>query len=347
MFDPKDWLDSGLPAVLDGVTLRPRPHPTTPRSVLSATRRQASVFFLTDDNQGEWILKKFTASYADTANILAVRSLVPHAHGFESAFLRRCLRRDSVSRTAFALPEFIEWVDGTLLMPRVLASDWAQMLDNVRDGNVTFSLADRVTLAENLCAKIDLLERVRIAHRDLSVTNVMVDALHRIHLIDWDSIYAPSLRMPANTTIGTDGYTAPFIHEQNDSPAATWMVGGDRFALAVLILEAFAAAPGSPVAGDGGILEQSELDARDGPGIRDALHAAAQHTAAVEPLFLRALQARGATDCPSPAEWRRSLRRTGVRRQRASSDAVSGVFVALDRSAFVQLDRSRFTQLFR
>jgi hypothetical protein len=154
--------------------------------------------------------------------------------------------------------------------------------------------------------------------------------------------------MPANTTAGTDGYTSPFVRDGNDDPAATWTVGGDRFALAVLILEAFAAAPGCAMTGDGGgLIEQSELNARGGPGIRVALDSAAHHASIVEPLFMRALQARAALDCPSPREWQQSLRQIAAARRRAQSQLVAGNFVPLDTSVFIQLDHSRFTSLYR
>jgi hypothetical protein len=153
--------------------------------------------------------------------------------------------------------------------------------------------------------------------------------------------------MPANTTVGTEGYGAPFIRERNNDPASTWTVGGDRFALAVLILEVFAADLGCPLTGDGGgLIEQSELNARGGPGIRQALDAAARHTGVVEPLFLQALQARVARDCPSPSDWTRSLRGIAAVRSGAAVQPALGNFVPLDLRVFVPLDRSRFTPLY-
>jgi len=316
--------------------------------VLAIVKGQAAVYYLRDDAQGEWMLKKFRPGRApDAINIVAVQSLVPRESGFEAAFLRRCLRGSMVSRSGFAPPEFIDWIGGTLLMPRIIAADWSEVIGNVRDGQADLSPGDRVTLAENLCAKVEVLERAGLAHRDLSATNVMADSSNGIHLIDWDSLYAPSLRMPANTTAGTDGYTAPFVRDGNDDPAATWTVGGDRFALAVLILEAFAAAPGCPMTGDGSLLEQSELNARGGPGIREALDSAAHHASVIEPLFTRALRARAALDCPSPREWQLSLRQIVAPRRRGQSQVAAGNFVPLNTSVFVQLDHSRFTSLYR
>ncbi len=347
MFEPKDWLESGRAAVIDGLALRPQPHSCSSRMVLSTSRGQAAVYYLHDDVQGEWMLKKFHPGRApDAANILAVQSLVPREKGFEAAFLRRCLRRDMVSRTGFSPPEFIDWIDGTLLMPRVMAVDWSELLGSVRDGEIDLSLGDRVTLAENVCKKVDVLEKVKLAHRDLSATNVMIDTSLGVHLIDWDSLYAPSLQMPTNTTVITNGYAAPFIRERNEDPAATWTAGGDRFAMAVLIIEAFAADFGCAFTGDGGLLDQAEINARGGSGIRSALETAANRTSVVEPLFLQALQARAALECPSPREWQQSLRRIVATRRSVQSQPVSEHFVPLNMNVFVQLDHSRFTTLY-
>jgi hypothetical protein len=346
MFDPKDWLDSGRSAAVHGLALRPQAHPISSHMVLASSRGQAAVYCLRDDAQGEWRLKKFHPGRApDAAHILAVQSLVPRHKGFESAFLRRCLRRDAVSRTAYSPPEFVDWIDGTVLMPRVVAADWSETLDNVRQGMTDLSFGERLTVAENLCNAVATLERAQLAHRDLSVTNVMVDASFGIHLIDWDSLYAPSLQMPANTTVITNGYGAPFIREMNEDPAATWTVGGDRFALSVLILEAFAAEPGCALTADGGLLEQTELSWREGRGIRRALEAAARRTDVVESLFLQALYARSALDCPSPRDWLHAFRRIAAPRQRAQSQPAASAFVPLNMKVFVQLEHWRFTNL--
>lgn len=342
-FDPRQWLESGRSAVIAGLALRPQAFGA--HMILSTSRGQAYVYYLRDDRQNEWMLKKFRPGRApDAAHILAVQALVPRESGFESAFQRRCIRRDLVSPSGFATPEFLAWVEGTLLMPRVIASDWSGVLDQVREGIADLSLAERVTIASNLCAKVEVLERTQLAHRDLSVTNVMIDTARGVHLIDWDSLYAPSLRMPANTICGSIGYTAPFVRD--DDPSSTWTVGGDRFAMAVLILETFAARAGCAMNGDGSLLEQSELTARGGPTIDDALAAAARHTDALGPLFTQAMHARAALECPSPADWARSLRRVTVTRSGARRHSVPGHFVPLDMSIFVPLDRSRFTPLY-
>src|ERR1051326_767777 len=155
MFDPKEWLDSGRSAGIDGLGLRPQRHRACSQMVLASSRWQAAVYCLLDDGQGEWRLKKFHPGRApDPAHVLAVQSLVPRHPGFESAFLRRCIRRDAVSRTGYSPAEFIDWIDGTVLMPRVIAADWSEFLEKVRQGIADPSLGDRVTVREHLCKAV-------------------------------------------------------------------------------------------------------------------------------------------------------------------------------------------------
>lgn len=342
MFDPREWLESGQAAVIDGFALHPQRFGA--HRILFTSRGQAAVYYLRDERQGEWMLKKFHPGRApDAAHVLAVQSLVPREPGFEAAFQRRCIRRDLISSSGFAPPDFIAWLDGTLLMPRVIASDWSGMLDQVRGGTVDLSLANRTAIAARLCTKVEVLERSQLAHRDLSATNVMLDAAHNVHLIDWDSLYAPSLAMPANTTCGTNGYMAPFVRGKDSS--ATWLVGGDRFALAVLILEVFASEAGCALNNDGSLLDQPHLNARGGPTIDRALEAAAHRTTTVQALFTRALHAPTAIECPSPGEWTQALRRVEEPHAYQSSQPSTGHFVPLDPKVFVQLDPSRFTPL--
>jgi hypothetical protein len=341
MFDPGDWLTSGQPAVIDGLALKPQ---AFRGRILSMTFGQAVVYYLRDERQGEWILKKFNPGQSPEAvYILAVQSLVPRESGFESAFQRRCIRRDLVSPSGFSPSEFVDWVDGTLLMPRVIASEWRMLLKAARDGNTELSIAERENIAGRLCAKVAVMERAQLAHRDLSLTNVMLDDAHDVHLIDWDSLYAPSLAMPKNTVVGTYGYIAPFLRDAG--PSATWLVGGDRFALAVLILEVFAAEAGCAMSHDGSLLEQTDLNTRGGPTIDRALEAAGRRSGTIQALFVRALFAPMASACPSPEEWARALRPVPEPRPRRPSQAPAGVFVALDPRFFIPLEPTRFTPL--
>ena len=98
---------------------------------------------------------------------------------------------------------------------------------------------------------------------------------------------------------------------------------------------------------DGGLLDQEELNAREGATVQQALQAAASRTNLIERLFLRALSASAALECPSPREWLQALRPIAPPRHRAPNHVSAGTFIALDPYVFIQLDRSRFTNLHR
>ena len=347
MFNPADWLHSGQDAVVAGLRLRPRPHPQSRHLPLATSMGQAAVFYLDGDGQREWMLKKFHPGRApDAAYVAAIRSLVPREAGFESGSERRCLIGSMVSSAGYTAHDFVAWIEGTILMPRVRASAWSDFLGELRDGTIDLDVPARLGIAEDFCKKVEALEAGRVAHRDLSATNVMLDDEHAIHFIDWDSLYAPSLRMPANTTIGTNGYTAPYMREAGDDPRASWTAGADRFALAVLVLETFAAQRGCAFTGDGCLLEQEEIHARRGLTLDAATAAAGARAKDVIPLFAKALAAKTPRECPGPRQWFRALKRSRPRRARAAARPQPG-FVSLDRGMFVSLDRSRFVGLTR
>lgn len=345
MFNPIDWLHSGRDAAINGLLLRPRAHPNLKTFVLSATMGQATVYLLEGNGDREWMLKKFHPGRSpDTAYVTAIRSLVPRVAGFEAGWERQCLTGSMVAAAGYTSSEFVEWIDGTILMPRVQASSWADYLGEQRDGIADPDTSTRAAVAEGLCHAAQAIEEARVAHRDLSATNVMIDAGRAIHLIDWDSLFAPSLRMPANTTIGTNGYVPPFVREAGDDPASTWMAGADRFALAVLVLETFAAQTGCAFCGDGGLLDQDQINARAGATLQAALSAAGARAKEIPQLFARALAAQAPKDCPTPRAWLRALSRSRPRPSRARA-VLPSAFVTLDRNAFVKLELSRFSRL--
>src|SRR4051812_24107594 len=75
MSDLKDWFMSGQAAVIDGLTLRPQPYAPGSHIVFKIAKGQADVYYLRDDGQGEWMLKKFRPGRApDAANIVSVQS---------------------------------------------------------------------------------------------------------------------------------------------------------------------------------------------------------------------------------------------------------------------------------
>lgn len=304
-FAIEHWLHSNKAASLDGVDLMLVPHPFRGDVPLSIKRGQALAFFLTDHAKQSWILKKFLPGREpDVTYIRAIRPLVPATTGFESGSQRRVLSKASVGK-GYQPPGFGEWIENTILMPRIGGSDWLTLADAIRNGEETLSVEQRITMCTNLVRRVQELETNGLSHRDLSVTNVFVDpSTWEMHLIDWDGVYHVSLRMPPNTTIGTGGYTSPnVLTNAGEEAARTWCPRADRFAMAILCTEFLMAERGCVLANDGGMFEQNEIYERGGTGMQAILLELNGRFPSVGRLLQRAIAATSFDACPSPAEW--------------------------------------------
>ncbi|HYP26103.1 MAG TPA: serine/threonine-protein kinase [Blastocatellia bacterium] len=301
------WLRAGQYASIEGMKLRPKESQRLVGSPIVISRGQADAYFLTDNKNQQWILKKFLPGRnPDAGYIKALQALIPQAPGFESGYKRRVLHRGSLSNSDYYSSEFLDWIEHTVLMPKIPGWDWAYLADQIRDGVVDLTREQRLLICKNLSEKVALLESNKIAHRDLSASNVFIETkTWEVHLIDWDSIYHPHLSMPPNTTYGTNGYIAPFVRlNQVEDPKATWRPLSDRFSLAVMNAEFLLIDKDSPLTGDGGMFDQQELYESDGPGIRSLLRKAREEFPDAARMLERALRARSCEECAGPSEWR-------------------------------------------
>jgi len=360
------WIKSGKHAEIVGLKLRPVESPFLKGTPLISGRGQANAFYLTDDNNLGWILKKFLpAKIPDTRYMKSIESLIPHRPGFQSGYLRRVLSSGDVSKVGFYNADFTSWIENTVLMPQIKHEDWATVADHIRSGSVRLTKDERMLLCQSVSEEINLLEGSDIAHRDLSPTNVFVDVPNlTVHLIDWDCIFHPSLSMPPNTTYGTNGYIAPFVKEAGTlDPQNTWKPHADRFSLAILNAEFLGMDVGTPLTHDGGMFEQDELFNRGGPQTSQIINQLRQSFPSAAVLLEGALQAQSFDDCPSPSEWIAMSTSAGTTSFNVAvlvpgvnstpNTAVSGApqmtsnaFAVLDEAAFVQLDESAFATLY-
>lgn len=302
------WLNSHKYACINKLQLRPKENSRWPGSALTVVRGQASVYFLLDENHKTWILKKFLpAKQPHKSYIGAIQALVPQHPGFESGFRRTVLERSSLASCTdgYFSQDFAGWLENSILMPVAPGSSWAEIADRIRDASLNLTRAQRVNLCEDLVLHIQKLENAHISHRDLSSQNVFIDdKLCHVHLIDWDSLYHPSLSMQPNTTYGTGGYVAPFVKSDIDK---TWRKFSDRFSLAILITEFLTTTKGSLVKGDGGAFSQSEIDNRQGTNISRILSSLTNDHPQVSSLMKKALQAQSFEYTPSPTDWKAAL----------------------------------------
>jgi serine/threonine protein kinase len=253
-------------------------------------------------------LKKFHASLGlDGEYLASIQSLLPQAEGFVSGTARQILSSGSLQRAwgCFHSKGLAAWLDGAILMPRIGGVAWADEADEIRDGRIWPDSVQRVGLSRSLAQQVALMEQSSCCHRDLSAGNVFIDANScTVRLIDFDSMYHPSLQIPSTTTSGTAGYIAPFVwNGGNPAAAATWRPLADRFALALLIVEFLTMRPGAALTSDGGMFDQDELCHRSGTGLAAVSRWIKEDLPNASPLLDSALHARCFDDCPSPREW--------------------------------------------
>ncbi|MFY9620637.1 MAG: serine/threonine-protein kinase [Pyrinomonadaceae bacterium] len=354
----QSWLSSRRYAVLEGIAFIPRAVDDMSPLPLATKGEQGTAYYLTDENGRGWVLKKFfPEAQPDPAYSSAVQLLIPGRPGFESGFERQVLESSSVSSSAYADPEFQAWIDGAVLMPQVMSTTWADLAASIRDG-ANLSRVERLLLCQKLSEKIGWLESVGLAHRDLSSTNVLIDGLNiEVHLIDWDSLYHPTLAMPSNAGCGTKGYIAPFVRVGSEAAQSTWLENSDRFALAILNVELLSMAAKVPPAGE--LIGQDDIYLRSGKGLR-AVRDSLRHTfvRAVE-LMDAAIAARSFVECPNPSDWvdRIETELTNSRHSTweeenastAQSQAIYAAdyephFVRINPSAFVNIDERAFVK---
>lgn len=354
------WLASGEDAVLNGITLRPNSHPNFSTVPAMLSGDQGTTYELLDNTDNRWMLKKFAAGREPTAEyVAAIQHLVPTRSQFESGYKRIVLKEAVAEPSSYQEPEFLAWTEGTILMPHVAGYTWGELMQIITDGGRALSKIERLLLCSRLSEAVDLLEASGLSHRDLSHSNVIVDALNvEVSLIDWDSLYHNSLPQQANSPAGSDGYIAPFVRINGSvDPDRTWKEHADRFALALLNAELLTVSSGSRRHVDGGLFDQAELNARAGQTLIAVRNRLRQLSRAAATLLDAALNATSFEQCPSPVAWLDAIKQElergaeSVWSEEETEDPVTVFtpkyephFVEIDMSAFVKIDPGVFVK---
>jgi len=304
------WLRSRCHAAVAGLHVRPLEHTALPGLPLSVQRGQAEVFILQATDGTTWMLKKFhPGRVLDRGYLQSVQSLVPPGDAFASAVNRRVLQPAHLQREpgGYYDTALAKWVDGTILMPRIPGRDWASLADQIREGQTRLDRMERLLLCQKAAGVVAQLEQAGCAHRDISSGNVFIlPGTWEVSLIDFDSLFHPSLAMPATTTCGTMGYVAPFTWRHGaPEPEASWCPFADRYALAILCVEFLVLDKGAPLTADGGMFDQKELKRRSGKGLTEATSKLKTEFPEATPLLQQALQSNRYDQCPSPEDWQR------------------------------------------
>ena len=302
------WLNRSLYAKINQIHLKPIEHKLLKGKPISCQKGQAEVFFLVDNNGNWWILKKFHNTCAlDHAYLEKISSLLPQEEGFRCGMERQVLVKGSLdsSQKYYHNLEFNQWLDGTILMPRIKGIDWSALSDEIREGNIHLDKMQRLTLCKNLTLLVKSLEQNQCCHRDFSCGNVFIDTdTWLVSLIDFDSLYHPSLQMPRGTTCGTTGYTPPYAwHNGKLDPTGTWQAYADRYALALLVAEFLLVDQGSDATGEGGIFDQDELKNRSGSGLNLIISQLRPQYPQAARFLEETIRSSDFTQCPSPQDW--------------------------------------------
>lgn len=302
------WFKTRKPACIGGLSMRPLPNGKIKNAPLSIQRGQAEVFFLESLDGSHWVLKHFHRGRSiDGGYLDAVSRALPDVDGLRGGKARRVMASQDLLRARgfYYQAELAHWLEGTVLMPRTPGVDWAAVADDIRDGTLQLEPSRRVGFCRRLVELVLAMESHCCSHRDLSAANVFIDLKpSNVHLIDFDSVFHPTLIMPVATTCGTPGYTPPFAWRTGHTdPSLTWQLCSDRYALAILNVEFLLLDRGWPLTADGGMFNQNELSARGGPGVRRAIDALQAQYPEVVPLFETTLRSNRPDDCPSPDDW--------------------------------------------
>jgi len=320
------WLQSGQTIRISGLDLRPLAHPILDKTVRCITKGQATVFFLEQVPHGRiWLLKKFTTGRRPTDEYMqAVNDYLPGGPGFYTCTQRRLLCREHIDRrnSTYRQSEMENFIEGTILMPKVPGTTWASVADDLRDGSEVISLSSRLLISQNLAKCIELLEAAHCSHRDLSSTNVFVDQ-KEVLLIDWECMYHNNLTFQPNTTLGTMGYIAPFANSSTRMIDArwSWCECADRFALAVLIAEILLIDQSTPlIQEDGTLFSQAQIDEAGNNAVAEQINRLGQISRPAGALLKHAFLSKRSRDCPAPGAWIAALKTT-PRRQASSVKA--------------------------
>ena len=299
------WFNSKKPAQIDNTRLILRESPIVKGKPLSVQQGQAEVFFAKSSNSSKYILKIFhNGKNPNTAYLNKATSILPSHRALHCGTERKILTKNSIRKEpgVYYSNELANYFDGNILMPFISGLDWASVIDQIRNGKRILPKENRLKLCKSLSGVIKLLEDHQISHRDLSVGNVFINPnTVEISLIDFDSMYHPSLSMPKYSAIGTEGYTAPFVDA--NKATLTHSPLADRFALTMLCVEFLILDSSSPFSHEGGIFKQDEINRRSGKTISYAQDKLKKHYPAMLKLFMRALSSNSFNECPTPSEW--------------------------------------------
>lgn len=277
-------------------------HPNAPGITHSMKAGKATVYHLKDvDSKEEYALKVMKPKYRvpaleDVCRQLDALKTLPGLMVCD----RRCLSPASAPLT---LQQYAN-LTYAILMPWMQGKSWFDYLQTGKRVGVTLSQQRSLLLACSFARILARLERLGIAHCDLSPANMIVDERTlQAELIDVEDIYGPGFQQPDFISKGTEGY------QHRMGANGQWGVDVDRFAAAIILSEILGWYDPDVVAASSeeSYFEANDLQRNDSSRFETLSLALARHGIGVTQMLRRAWDSATFAECPTLAEWSQTL----------------------------------------
>ena len=282
--------------------LRVFEHPNAPGVTHSMKAAKATVYHLAEvDSEEEYALKVMKPKYRvpvleDVCRRLDALKTLPGLMVCD----RRCL---SPASAPFTIQQYAN-LTYAILMPWMQGKSWFDCLQTGKRVGVSFSAQRSLLLASSFARILTRLERLGIAHCDLSPANMIVDERTlQAELIDVEDIYGPGFQQPDFISKGTDGY------QHRMSAGGQWAADVDRFAGAIILSEILGWSDPDVVAdsSEESYFDANELQAKDSSRFDTLSRAVARQGLALAELLRRAWDSASFAECPTLGEWSQAL----------------------------------------
>ena len=222
----------GEALVIGETTYRVAEHPAAPGIPYGQEGRQAIVYQVVPERGEAQALKVFKPRYRSPALVIQAERIAPYA---ALPGLQVCRRTVLTPQEHQALLRAYPDLTYAVLMPWVEGPTWLEVMVTKR----ALEPGESLTLARGLAEVLATLEQRRLAHCDLSGSNVMLPGLvadgggdrEAVVLVDVEQMYGPNVERPELLPGGSSGY----VHRR--APEGVWGAQADRFAGAVLLGE--------------------------------------------------------------------------------------------------------------
>ena len=198
-------------------------HPAAPGMPYGQEGRAAVVYKLTAP-EGDKALKVFKSRFRSPDMVMLAEKIAQYA---SIPGMQVCSRQVlTPQRHRDLIRQHIE-LNYAVLMPWIEGPTWLEMTLNKE----ILSPAQTLKYAKQLADLLLNLEQRRLAHCDLSGSNMIITPDGRLELVDVEGLYAPGLPQPEVIPAGSPGYA------HRTAPQGLWGAQADRFAGAVLLAE--------------------------------------------------------------------------------------------------------------